>query len=190
MSVVGLNRRFLAIGTLTLLLGSVSVIFTIGYFFFGWGGQYKYELFYFPSPVASTLDSLTSTGRMLSFLLPAVVFLTLLLTAAIIRIPSSKVLSTQNRHQQGGLPGAPKFKLHPVGILAISAAGASHEAEIEQARPKPAKRYSLGRLFPYDPNQSAARSGQVQAGLAIEPERDMATSTRGTVAGVINKNIT
>jgi len=92
-----LDRRFVAIVGLTLLLGSISIIFTVGYFFFGWGGQYKYELFYFHSPVFYTLDSLTTTGRMLSLVLPVVTFLGVLLTAEVIRIPSPRMPSTEPR---------------------------------------------------------------------------------------------
>jgi len=168
---VGLDRRFVAIVGLTLLLGSISIIFTVGYFFFGWGGQYKYELFYFPSPVIYTLDSLTTTGRMLSFILPAVAFLTLLLTAGSIRISSPRMLSAEHYHKNGDLPGSPMLKQYPTGILAVSAgrdlvlAAGSHAPQASFVC------NLLSRLFPYDRNQGEAGLRHIDTNLAVRREK-------------------
>jgi hypothetical protein len=169
--VAGLDRRFLAIAALTLLLASISLIFTAGYFFFGWGGQYRYELFYFPSPVIYTLDSLTATGRMLSFALPVLAFLTILLTAEMIRIPSPTMLSTEPRYQNGDLPGPSKLKQYPAGILATSVG-----KELGLApRPSFASDF-LGRLFPYDSDQNAVHAGRTDAHLSMGAEMTTMTT--------------
>jgi hypothetical protein len=163
-------------GVVMLLLGLVSIGFTVGYFFFGWGGQYKYELFYFPSPVAFTLDSLTTTGRMLSFILPVVAFSALLLSAEVIRIPSSKTISTEQQHPQRGLLGA-TLKQYPVGVLAVSTAGSLDLDNAAQASQVSVKHDHLGRLFPYECNEDALRLGQTNIILTIEPEeKDQITS--------------
>lgn len=184
-----MNGRFLGIASLTLLLGSLYFIFTVGFFFFGWVGQYKYELFYFPSPVISTLDSLTATGRMLSLLLPVVVFFALLLTGEMIKIPSSKMLSTEHRHQHGDLPGAPLFKHYPTGILAVSAVG--DPASSGEGRAIKASRSDfLTRLFPYDPRESTARPGRMDTGLNAGSEKSQSKARPWRATGFINKNIT
>jgi len=181
-----LDRRFLTIAALTTLLGSISMIFTVGYFFFGWGGQYRYELFYFPSPVVYTLDSLTTTGRMLSFVMPVVAFLTLLLMAQIVRIPSSKMLSTGAPYPNGVLPGSLELKQYSTGILVASVG-----RELDSATQPSFASGFLSRLFPYDRDQSEAPEGHIDTHLIIGAEKTTIVKghARG-VAHIINKNIT
>jgi hypothetical protein len=166
-----LNWRFLGIGIVMLFLGLVSIGFTVGYFFFGWGGPYKYELFYFPSPVAFTLDSLTNTGRMLSFILPVAAFLALVLSAEVIRIPSSKMISTEQQRQHAGPLGAPKLNQYPIGILAVSASGDRDLDDTARASRVSVKHDYLGRLFPYERNDGALGIGQISMNVTIEPEK-------------------
>ena len=175
-----LDRRFLSILGLTLLLGSVSVVFTAGYFFFGWGGQYKYELFYFPSPIIYISNSLTATGRMLSFVMPIVAFLVLLLSAEAFRTHSSEILSTEHHYQQGALPGTLKFKRYPTGILVISSAG---DIGMGQAPQPSAKRDLLSRLFPYDAGEKAVQLGRTRAGLTVGRAKEGLRSPAGGGSG-------
>jgi hypothetical protein len=165
---LALNRGFLAIAMLTLLLGSVYIAL-IGFFFAGWGAQYRYELFYFPSPVTYTLDSLTSTGRMVSIVLPILAVSSLLLSALAIRIPSAKMISTEQHRPQASLPGAPKLKQLPTGTFAVSTPG---DANLDAAAPAlqaSVKHDYLYRLFPYEPKGVALGCGRVNINLAIEP---------------------
>jgi hypothetical protein len=178
-----LDRRFVVIGALTLLSASVSVIFTFGYFFFGWGGQYRYEFFYFPSPVTYTLDSLTSTGRMLSIALPTVAFLTLLLSAGGIRVPSPKMLSTEPGRPQRDVSGAPKFEHYPTGILAVSAAE-SRAASARLAVQASVRGDFLSRLFPYVAREGATRFGRIETGATVQSgEREPNEVLRGALHG-------
>ncbi len=85
-----MDKAFLWIALITLLSGSVFIVFTLGYLYFGWAGPYRYDLLYFPSPIAYTLNSLTSTGRMISLVLPVVAFSILILSSEVIRFASSK----------------------------------------------------------------------------------------------------
>jgi len=84
---------------LAVLLGSTLVYFTLGYLSFHWGGPYKYELWYYPSPVSSTPDSVASLGILASIALPVVVFLALLFSPEIIRRISSNSRSTEHNSQ-------------------------------------------------------------------------------------------
>jgi hypothetical protein len=154
-----------------LLLGLVSIGFTIGYFFFGWGGQYKYELFYFPSPVTFTLDSLTNTGRMLSFVLPVVAFSALLLSAEVIRIPSSKMISMEQQRQQAALPGAPKLKQYPIGTFTVSISRDLDPDNTARTSRVSFEHDYLSRLFPYERDDGTRTPGQIGMDMTIEPEK-------------------
>jgi hypothetical protein len=165
-----LNRGFLAIGGVLLLLGSLYIAFTIGFLFFGWGGQYRYELFYFPSPVAYTVDSLTSSGRMVSMALPIVAVLSLLLGVLAIRIPSPGLLSTKQGHSSASLPGTPRLTQFPTGILAVSTTrDFGSDAEALGLHPH-FKRDFLSRLFPYEGDGVAPGRRQAGTGISIESE--------------------
>lgn len=78
------------IGIAILLAASLSfVAFTIVYLSFHWGNlfAYRYELWYFPPPVPY-YNMLTSSGMLLSVILPIVAFVMLLVTPAILQIAS------------------------------------------------------------------------------------------------------
>jgi hypothetical protein len=183
-----MNKGFLAIGTLTFLLGFVSVIFTVGYFLFGWDGQYRYEMFYFPSPVTFTLDSLTATGRMISFVLPIVAFATLLLTADAVRIPSARMLSAGHHHQQRDSLRVPKMKQYPTGILAVSVGRDQDLVGAGPALQTAAKPDFLARLFPYDSRASPARLSQIDTGTFTESERSQsAYASRRPAVSLLTK---
>jgi hypothetical protein len=180
-----LNRRFLAIGMVVLLLGSLYIVFTIGFLFFGWGAQYRYELFYFPSPVTSTLDSLTATGRMVSITLPIVAVSSLLLSALAIRIPSPQMISAE-RPRRAPLPGFPGMKQFPTGVFATSG-----DVDPEASTPlleRSLKSDFLCRLFPYEEQGVALGRVQVGSKPAIGPER-MRLRRLWLVSDVINDNI-
>lgn len=166
---LSLNWRFLAIAMLTLLLGSIYLAFTIGFFLSGWGSQYRYELFYFPSPVASTLVSLTSTGRMVSLILPIVAVSSLLLSALVFRLPSPRMISTEQQRQQASLPGAPGLKQLPTGIFAVSTTWSLDLANAARSLMLPFKHDFLSRLFPYEAKEPAPSLGRSDVSLTIKP---------------------
>lgn len=157
-------------------MGSLYIAFTIGFLFFGWGGQFRYELFYFPSPVTYTLDSLTSTGRMISFILPVLAVSSLLLSVLVVRLPSASMISTEQQRQQASLPGAPKLKRLPTGVLAASASGAVGLDAAALALGASVKHDYLCRLFPYEPKGVTPVRGRVNMNLSIEPEKSQITA--------------
>lgn len=142
-----------------LLPSAAYIAFTVGFLFFHWGGQYRYELFYFPSPVAYTLESLTATGRMVSVVAPVLAVSILILSAAAFQIPSPSVLSTEEQRQQASVPRAPMLKPYLAGVVAAANSQAIDSEDRSAAPRASAKRGFLDRLFPYERQDRALTPG-------------------------------
>ena len=183
-----MNRGFLAIGIVLLLLSSLYIAFTIGFLLFGWGAQYRYDLFYFPSPIVSTVDSLTSTGRMVSIALPIVAVSSLLLAALAIRIPSPKMISIE-RQRPASLPGVPSLKGFPAGILAAPATEGVDFGSSTPVLEGSVKHDLLYRLFPYERQGVAVGRAQVKVKPGHRAGEGQTGSHLWLVGDVINNNI-